>query len=104
MLKPRTLKVLALMLLAYGLLWLASAFESSHTDSPIGLLLLSPLLAVYLFHKLGVPGLLEHDGHCGWGWCAPTAFGWVFTVIALLAVAWLIAWAIASLTSRLAAR
>jgi hypothetical protein len=104
MLKPRTLKVLALMLLAGGLLWVIAALVASHTDSPVGFVLLAPLLAVYLFHKLGVPGLLEHDGLCGWGWCNPTIFGWVFAAGLLLLCAWLIAWFIASLTSRLAAR
>jgi len=104
MLKPCTLKVLASMLLACGLLWAIAALVSSHSESPVDFVLLAPLLAVYLFHKLGVPGLLEHDGLCGWGWCNPTLFGWVFTAGLLLLCAWLIAWFVASLTSRLAAR
>jgi hypothetical protein len=73
-------------------------------DSPLGLLLIAPLLSVYLLHKLGVPGLLEHNGLCGWGWCDPTLFGWLFTAAFLLIGVWLIAWAIASLTSRLSTR
>ena len=104
MLNARTVKVLALILLAYGLLWLPAAFAPSYTESPLGLLLLAPLLSVYVFHKLGVPGLLEHNGLCGWGWCAPTTFGWLFTAAFLLIGTWLIAWAIASLTTRVAAR
>ncbi|MDF3029824.1 MAG: hypothetical protein K0R03_382 [Moraxellaceae bacterium] len=104
MLKPRTLKVLALLLVAYGLLWLFATLTSSHSSSPLDLLLLAPLLSVYAFHRLGVPGLLEHNGLCGWGWCAPTMLGWLFAAAFMLISVWLIAWAIASLTARLAAR
>ena len=46
MLKPRTLKTLLLVLATYGLL------------------LLIPGLSIYVFHKAGVAGLLEHNGQC----------------------------------------
>ena len=49
-------------------------------------------------HRLGIPGLLEHNGACGWGWCAPTVFGWAFLCVVWGLVAWLLAWAAASLT------
>ena len=104
MLEPRTLKVLAGLLLACGMLWAGAAVVSSSTDFPAGFVLLAPLFAVYLFHALGVPGLLEHDGHCGWGWCNPTLFGWVFTAAILLLCVWLVAWFLASLTGRWVAR
>jgi hypothetical protein len=104
MLKTRTLKILALILFSYGLLWLPATFAPSYVDSPIGILLIAPLLTVYLLHKIGVPGLLEHNGLCGWGWCSPTAFGWLFTAAFLLVVIWVIAWAIAGLTTRLTKR
>src|SRR5688572_18242833 len=100
MLKPRTLKLLAILLAIYGLLLLPAAASPAYLDSPVGLLILVPGLSVYLFHHLGVPGLLEHDGLCGWGWCAPTPFGWFFLVAFWLLVAWLTAWAAASLTQR----
>ena len=64
------------------------------------LLVLVPLLSIYLFHRLGVPGLLEHGGHCGWGWCAPTPYGWAFLAIFWLAVAALAAWGLARITMR----
>ena len=104
MLDPRTLKILAVVLILYGLLALPAFVWPAYADSPAGLLLLVPGLSIYLFHKVGIPGLLEHDGLCGWGWCAPTPFGWIFLGILWLVAAWLLAWAVASLSTRLAAR
>jgi hypothetical protein len=104
MFKARTLKVLASILLIYGLLWLPAAFVPSYADSQVGSWLAAPLLSVYLFHLIGVPGLLEHDGLCGSGWCSPTTFGWIFTVTALLLVAWIVAWTIASSVTRMVSR
>lgn len=102
MLDPRTLKILAVVLILYGLLALPAFVWPAYADSPAGLLLLVPGLSIYLFHKVGIPGLLEHDGLCGWGWCAPTPFGWIFLGILWLVAAWLLAWAVASLSTRLA--
>jgi hypothetical protein len=59
-----------------------------------------PFLSIHLFHKLGIPGLLEHGGACGWGWCSPTAFGWTFLALFWVGVAWLVAWGLARLTVR----
>lgn len=91
----RTFKFLALLIAGYLLLLAPGLIWPSWLDSPARYLLLAPYLSVFLFHKLGVPGLLEHNGLCGWGWCSPTPFGVFFTVIAWLAVAWLVAWALA---------
>ena len=65
MLKPLTLKFLALFVVGYGLLLLPGMFWPGmfwpeYFDSPTGLLLLVPYLSIHLFHKLGIPGLLEH--------------------------------------------
>ncbi len=100
MLKQRTLKFLIVLVVTYGLLLLPGAIWPSYFDSGAGLLLGAPFLAIYLFHKAGIPGLLEHDGLCGWGWCAPTTFGWVFLLLFWVAVTWVVAWILASLTSR----
>ena len=61
---------------------------------------MTPILAIYIFHALGVPGLLQHGGHCGWGLCAPTITGWGVLVMFWIVVVWLVASGIARLTSR----
>ena len=104
MIKSRTLKILALLLLTYGLLWLLVSQNAAAADSPLALLMALPLFFVYAFHKVGVPGLLEHNGLCGWGWCAPTPLGWLAAAAAVLFGFWLMAWAIAALTARRSAR
>ncbi len=100
MFKPLTLKLLALFVVGYGLLLLPGFFWPAYSDSPAGLLLLVPYLSVHLFHKLGIPGLLEHNGLCGWGWCSPTMFGMIFIVVFWVMAAWAIAWGLAVLLSR----
>lgn len=99
MLKPRTLKFLAFFVAGYFLLLLPGAIWPEYFDTPAGLLLLMPYFTVHIFHKLGVPGLLEHNGLCGWGWCSPTVFGVVFVAAFWLFVAWAGAWALAMLSS-----
>jgi hypothetical protein len=96
--KRRTAKIMAWLVLAYGLLVLPGYFWPSYFESPAGLLVLVPGLSIYLFHKMGVPGLLEHHGFCGWGLCEPTPFGWVFLIAFWLLVALLVAWCIAGVT------
>ena len=100
MLRRRTLLILLLILAGYGLSVLPGFIWPAYFDSAAGLLLIVPSLSVYLFHKIGVPGLLEHNGLCGWGWCAPTLFGWVFVVAFWIALAWVLAWVIATLVAR----
>lgn len=100
MLKPLTLKLLALFVVGYGLLLLPGVFWPEYFDSPAGLLLLVPYLSVHLFHKLGIPGLLEHNGLCGWGWCSPTVFGVIFMIVFWVMLAWALAWGVAVLLSR----
>lgn len=81
MLGRPTVRLTVLIVIGYALLWLPALLWDRYLDSPVGLIAAFPVISVYLFHKLGVPGLLEHGGACGWGWCAPTAFGWVFIVL-----------------------
>lgn len=91
MLRSRTLKMMALIIACYLMLWVPSFFWSGYIDTPLGVIAISPILSVYIFHGIGIPGLLQHNGACGWGWCAPTFFGWVFVVSFWLLITWLIA-------------
>lgn len=100
MLKPRTLKFLAAFIIAFIVLMLPAVVWPKYLDSPIGITLALSYLSIYLFHQIGIPGLLQHNGLCGWGWCAPSIFGWVFLCVFWLGVAWLVAWAAAHATAR----
>ena len=100
MLQTRTLKFLAALVALLLVLLLPGKFWPGYLDSPVGIVVAIPYLSIYLFHSIGVPGLLQHNGMCGWGWCPPTVFGWVFLEVFWGIVVWLLAWAAASITSK----
>ena len=100
MLDRRTLTILVVLLAAGALLWTAVATVPALAESSLAVVVLVPLFAVYALHRLGVPGLLEHDGLCGWGWCAPTPAGGLLGAAALVLAAWVLAWGLAALTRR----
>lgn len=50
------------------------------------------VLPVYLMAVLlgkAIPGVLASG--CGWGWCAPTVFGWSLSILVWMGMAWWIA-------------
>ena len=98
MFKPQTFRYLAALIAVFLLLSLPGLVWPAYLDSPVGLIVAVPYVSIYLFHQIGIPGLLEHNGSCGWGWCAPTFFGWGFLIVFWLLIAWLLAWGLASLT------
>lgn len=100
MLLPRTLKILAALLTAYALLAISAYWGPSYLEAVSSYVVMVPLLSIYIFHKLGIPGLLEHNGACGWGWCSPTAFGWAFLAVFWIGIAWFVSWGLARLTAR----
>jgi len=100
MLRPRTLMILVALLIGYTLLAIPAYWGPSYLEAVSRYVVLVPFLAIYVFHKLGIPSLLEHNGACGWGWCSPTAFGWALLVVFWVGVAWLVAWGLARLTAR----
>jgi hypothetical protein len=100
MLRPRTLKILAALLTGYALLALPAYWGPSYLEAISSSVVMVPFLSIYIFHKLGIPGLLEHNAACGWGWCSPTAFGWVFLLLFWIGVTWIIASGLARLTTR----
>ncbi|MCA0175468.1 MAG: hypothetical protein LCH73_04140 [Proteobacteria bacterium] len=95
----RTLKLLAAFVCGYFLLLVPGAIWPAYLDTPMGILVMAPLLCCYLLAYLGVPGLLQNNGACGWGWCAPTALGWLVSVMVCLVGLWLLAWLLAPSTA-----
>jgi hypothetical protein len=98
--KLRTAKVFVALVSTYVLLSLPAWFGPTFLEGISSVIYMTPILAVYLLHTLGVPGLLEHNGHCGWGLCSPTIFGWTFLAVFWVCVLWFLAWGIARVTLR----
>ena len=86
-----TQRVFFSILIFYSLLFLPALFWSDYFDTLLGRIVTFPLMSVYLFDTLGIPGLLRHEGDCGWGLCEATWFGRLFVALFWLAIAWLIA-------------
>src|SRR5688500_15662905 len=99
MLTLRTAKIFVGIWIAYALLSLPAWFGPAFLEGISSVIYFTPILTIYLFHWLGIPGLLQHNGHCGWGLCAPTVTGWVVLILFWVGVVWLVAWGIARLTS-----
>ena len=96
----RTHRILGALLGGYALLVLPAYFGPSFLAQLSGWFVLVPYLSIHVFHKLGIPGLLEHGGACGWGWCSPTVFGWIFLALFWIGLAWLAAAGLARLSSK----
>jgi hypothetical protein len=50
---------------------------------------------------MGIQGLLEHNGLCGWGLCGPTLLGWFSVVIFWASIIWFIVWFLLKLQKKL---
>ena len=90
----RFLKFLALVITLQVLLALPGLVWPRYLDSPIGLALVAPYFSAYILHAIGVPGLLQNNGACGWGWCAPSVLGWLVIFLtwflSVLTLTWLL--------------
>lgn len=100
MFSRRTLVVFLALLATFALLASPGLVWPTYLDSPVGVLVAIPYLSIYLFHSIGIPGLLQNSGACGWGWCAPTKVGWVFLILVWATLGWLVAWLIAAATRK----
>jgi hypothetical protein len=100
MFKPRVYKTLAIIVIIYFLVLCPGMIWPQYLDTPVGLLVAIPFLSVYLFHSIGIPFLLENNGACGWSWCAPTVFGYIFIIVFWLFITWLLAAFIANITGK----
>lgn len=84
------IKYYLLTLALYGALMLLSSVLPE--GNILAYVVLVPYFAVYIFHQIGIPGLLENNGLCGWGWCSPTDWGWTFLVCFWLTFTWIAIW------------
>ena len=100
MLERRTFAILGALVAAYFLLAAPAYVGPAALGEYSAVVVMPVIFSLHLFNRLGVPGLLENDGLCGWGWCGPTAFGLVFLALFWLAVAWLAAWGLARCFAR----
>lgn len=96
----RASKIFGVLLAAHVLLGISSYLSIPFLETIGGYAVLLPFFSAFLFHNAGVPGVLEHGGHCGWGWCSPTPLGWALIAIVWLAAYASLAWLIARLLSR----
>jgi hypothetical protein len=95
-----TLKILIILIAIFGGLLLLAVVSDEYLDTSIGVIFAVPFLSIYIFHNLGIPGLLQNNGACGWGWCAPTLWGWVFLILFWILFLWFIVWGIAKFTKK----
>ncbi|WP_144778115.1 hypothetical protein [Marinobacter maritimus] len=104
MFERTTVKVLLVIAVAYAGVWLPYVLGQGDLpawlSSPYAVLGLIQVMPVYMLDGAGVPWLLQNNGHCGWGWCSPTVFGYIVLVIFWVVVAWLLAWFISYLARR----
>ncbi len=95
----KTIKIMAMLIMSYFILWIPVLLSPSYLDSPLGFIVTMPYFSLYLLNGMGVPYLLQNNGLCGWGWCSPSLFGWLILVIIWLIITWLIARIIAIVTT-----
>jgi hypothetical protein len=100
-LRRRTLKILAILVVAYMVLLLAAYLGPPSLAEASFYVVLIPYASLHVFTHIGVPGLLEHNGMCGWGWCSPTLFGWIFVAALWIGLACLAAWLLAKIITAL---
>ncbi len=78
---PRALKIMALIMASYFAVLSLGYILPGEAGLPFLMVGMPLLVSVYIFDMMGLPGLLENDGHCGWGWCEPTLFGWFLATV-----------------------
>lgn len=97
-----TVKVLLAIAVAYAGVWLPYVVWRGNVPADLSALYavfgFAHVIPVYILNSIGIPGLLQNNGHCGWGWCSPTVFGYVVLVIFWVVVVWLFAWFVSNLT------
>ena len=100
MLTRSILKILLILIAIFGALLLLAVVSDKYLDTSLGGIYAVPFLSIYIFHNLGIPGLLHNNGACGWGWCTPTLWGWIFLILYWILFLWFIAWGIARFSNK----
>jgi hypothetical protein len=85
MTRRHRLSIIAAIACGWLLAVLPALVWPGYLDSPARLLVLPAYAIAHALHALGLPGVLESGGLCGWGWCAPTPVGWILAGLVLLA-------------------
>ena len=81
-------KVFLILLLGYYAIIVLCMVSTKVSSSPFGIVLLPLIFLAYVFHNLGIPGVLQNNGVCGWGWCMPTIAGYLLGSILLVPLLW----------------
>jgi hypothetical protein len=98
--RKRALIIFAVIVAAYLIVVLPGFWWPNYLGSWFVMLPVVPYLTVLFLNMIGVPHVLADGGLCGWGWCAPTVFGWVLSYSFWLVLIWLISLGLAKLTTR----
>ncbi|MBK1875219.1 hypothetical protein FE848_18565 [Marinobacter sp. 1-3A] len=103
MFERSTIKILLVFLTVYAGIWLPYIVLQGNLpaslSAPYALLGFAQAIPAYILNSVGISGLIQNDGYCGWGWCGPTVFGYVVLSAFWVLVAWFIAWLISNLTN-----
>ncbi len=83
-------KVFVALLLGYYAIIALCLLSPKALSSPLGILMVPLVFASYLLFKAGIPWVLENAGACGWGWCMPTAAGFLLGSLLFVPVLWLV--------------
>ena len=71
MFERTTVKVLLVIAAAYAGVWLPYVVWQGNVTADLSALYavlgFAHVIPVYILNSIGVPGLLQNNGHCGWG-------------------------------------
>lgn len=85
----RTMSTRLKVLVGFVSVYLATAgvaWALDHASVAGGMLF--PVYVLALLLSTFMPGMLQNNGMCGHGWCAPSVFGWVFAGVVSIAIVW----------------
>ena len=91
MFSAQPLRIWLALLLAYLLAALAAAYAAGEVREFMAFAAFPPFVIASLLHRMSIPGMLQHDGKCGWGWCEPTPLGWIAGVAFIAGALWMLA-------------